>query len=73
MRHTAAADSITTAPAPLLGCLPRTRGALRKRATKTQVFNVNSVDLAAKCAAALGASKLIYIADGSHLEDTVTG
>lgn len=40
---------------------------------KPQVFNVNTVDLAAKCAAALGASKLVYIADGSYLEDTMTG
>lgn len=39
----------------------------------TKVFNVNTVDLAARCAAALGASKLVYIADGSHLEDTITG
>lgn len=38
-----------------------------------KVFNVNTVDLAAKCAAALGASKLVYIADGSYLEDTLTG
>eukprot|EP00752_Nemacystus_decipiens_P001827 g1764.t1 len=38
-----------------------------------EVFNVNTVDLAAKCAAALGASKLVYIADGSYLEDTLTG
>lgn len=37
------------------------------------MFNVNSVDLAAKCAAAVGASKLVYIADGSYLEDTITG
>lgn len=41
--------------------------------TPPQVFNVNTVDLAAKCAAALGASKLVYIADGSYLEDTLTG
>lgn len=41
--------------------------------TTKQVFNVNTVDLAAKCAASLGASKLVYIADGSHLEDTITG
>lgn len=43
--------------------------------TTKQVFNVNSVDLAARCAASLGASKVIYIAenDGSHLEDTITG
>ncbi|CAM9472493.1 unnamed protein product [Ectocarpus sp. 4 AP-2014] len=37
-----------------------------------EVFNVNSVDLAAKCAASVGASKLIYIADG-YLEDSTTG
>ncbi|CBJ29066.1 Amino-acid N-acetyltransferase [Ectocarpus siliculosus] len=37
-----------------------------------EVFNVNSVDLAAKCAASVGASKLIYIADG-YLEDATTG
>ncbi|CAN0010501.1 unnamed protein product, partial [Ectocarpus fasciculatus] len=37
-----------------------------------EVFNVNSVDLAAKCAASIGASKLIYIADG-YLEDAMTG
>lgn len=38
-----------------------------------QVFNVDSRVLAAKCAAALGASKLIFIADGAHLEDSATG
>lgn len=34
---------------------------------------MDSRDLAAKCAAALGASKLIYIADVAQVEDTVTG
>lgn len=30
-------------------------------------------DLASKCAASVGASKLIYIDDGAQIEDTATG
>lgn len=38
-----------------------------------EVFNVDSRDLAAKCAAALGAEKLIYVYEGAQLEDAGTG
>lgn len=37
------------------------------------MFNVDTRDLASECAAALGASKLVFMTDKAWLQDTVTG
>ncbi|CAM9981689.1 unnamed protein product, partial [Discosporangium mesarthrocarpum] len=37
-----------------------------------EVFNVDSRDLAAECASQLGATKLIFVVEGAHFEDTGT-
>lgn len=77
MRHTTSLHPGARPSACLPACLPPPSPSSSPIVAGThgnaKVFNVNTVDLAARCAAALGASKLVYIADGSHLEDTITG